>query len=173
MTRAVSTGRQVKVTRRLAALSICLVALGATGAAAASPDEVATSISYQVMSPYCPGVTLHDCPSDKAIDLRRRIAGWSEAGWGRTRILDHLENEFGASIRAVPDPQTRSGLLAWLLPAAGVLTGIGVFVLLLKRWTRAPAPATAAGPASSIDAAGKARVRDELERFKQGPGRRS
>ena len=172
MTRVVSTGRQSNMTRVV--LAVCFVVLGAS-VAVASPDEVATSISYQVMSPYCPGVTLHDCPSEKAVDLRRRIAGWSEAGWSRPRILDHLENEFGASIRAVPDPGTGSGLVAWLLPAIALLIGIALLALLLRRWTSgsAPAPTTTTGPASPIDAAGRARVHEELERFKQRSGRSS
>ena len=50
------------------------------GQALATPEDVANEISEKIMSPYCPGVTLHDCASGAAVDLRSDIAGWAEDG---------------------------------------------------------------------------------------------
>ena len=113
--------------------AILVFALG-TGAIA-SPEDVANDISEQVMSPYCPGVTLHDCPSDAAIALRERIADWAESGWSKTRIMDHLEAQWGDVIRATP-PSKGMGVLAWVLPALAVLVGLVALVAVATKWSR-------------------------------------
>ena len=114
------------------------------GIATATPEDVANEISQTIMSPYCPGVTLHDCASGAAADLRSDIAGWAEDGWSKERILNHLEAEFGDSIRATP-PSSGAGLIAWLLPALAVLVGSIAVTLIVSSWLKkravvAPAP---------------------------------
>jgi len=53
--------------RLIAAVATCLILLAAP--AAAAPEDVANDISNEIMSPFCDGVTLHDCPSQEALDL--------------------------------------------------------------------------------------------------------
>jgi cytochrome c-type biogenesis protein CcmH/NrfF len=73
-------------------------------------------------------------------------------------IIDRLEDEFGAGILATP-PREGAGLVAWLLPVAGLLAAIGVGFLLARRWTRsAPATDPVPGPLDPQD-----RVRLEAE----------
>lgn len=104
-----------------------------TGPAVGAPEDVANDIASEVMSPYCPGVTLHDCPSEAAGRLRARIIRWADAGMSRADILGRLEDEFGSSIRAVP-PAGGTGLLAWLLPGTAVALGLGAAWALIARW---------------------------------------
>lgn len=122
----------LSIAARLAAGS-ALVLIATAGVAVAAPEDLANDISREVMSPYCPGVTLHDCPSGAAIELRERIVGWARAGWSKDRIMDELVAEYGETIRAVP-PAEGSGLLAWILPAAGLATAIGIGVFVLRRF---------------------------------------
>jgi cytochrome c-type biogenesis protein CcmH len=103
--------------------------------ASAGPQDVANSISEQVMSPFCPGVTLHDCPSDNAIQLRSQISRWAAQGWSRQRIMDKLLAEYGPDIRAVPSDRGAS-LMVWLLPAVAVLLGAATALVLARRWTK-------------------------------------
>ena len=103
--------------------------------ALAGPDDVANAVSQKIMSPYCPGLTLHDCPSDAAADLREDIAGWARDGMTEDEIIDRLEDEFGAGILATP-PAEGSGLVAWLLPIAGLVAASIAGVFLARRWTR-------------------------------------
>jgi cytochrome c-type biogenesis protein CcmH len=130
----------------------------------ASPEDVANSVAHEVMSPYCPGVTLHDCPSSSAQDLRAEIVAWAEDGMTKGEIVDRLEDEFGPSIRAVPEAEG-AGLLAWLLPAAAVIAGTVAAALLARRWTRR-APAAVA-PAPPAPAEASARLRAELDRLRR------
>ena len=115
--------------------AVWLAALApAHGARAAEPSQVAADIAANVMSPFCPGLTLHDCPSAAAERLRDRIEGWIRQGDSRTEVMARLRREYGPAIAAAP-PATGPGLVAWLLPAAVALTGGALAWALARRWT--------------------------------------
>jgi cytochrome c-type biogenesis protein CcmH len=117
------------------------------------------------MSPYCPGVTLHDCPSDAAIALRERIEGWARDGLSRAQIMDRLEAEFGAGIRARP-PTSGRGLLAWLLPVVAVMGGLAIAWLVARRWSARRATPAIDEPVGSPSE--RARIEAELAALRGG-----
>jgi cytochrome c-type biogenesis protein CcmH/NrfF len=131
----------------------------------AAPEDVANDVSSSIMSPYCPGVTLHDCPSDEAIDLRERIVGWAAAGWSRQRILDTLEAEFGPQIRALP-PAEGKGLLAWVLPGLGAVAGVALAWTLARRWSSGGRSAASPAPPPRASEEDRRRVNAELARLR-------
>lgn len=104
--------------------------------AAAAPEDVANRISAEIMSPYCPGVTLHDCPSAEADALRERIRARAAAGWSEDRIMEELVAQYGDTIHAVP-PADGGGIAAWVVPGLVALAGFGTAGMLARRWTRA------------------------------------
>jgi cytochrome c-type biogenesis protein CcmH/NrfF len=106
--------------------------------AAAGPEDLANEIAAKVMSPFCPGVTLHDCPSAEAAALVDRIEKWARQGRSEDEILGDLEAEYGVGIRSTP-PIGDGGWFAWALPGAGLLIGLVLGGLLLRRWTNRPA----------------------------------
>jgi cytochrome c-type biogenesis protein CcmH/NrfF len=124
---------------RALAATVALLVLLATPASAA-PEDVANDISLEVMSPYCDGVTLHDCPSQEAQELRARIEKWVARGQSRTEIIDRLERDFGAGIRAAPEAEG-AGFLAWLPPLAVLLAGAATAWMVARSWSRRRAPA--------------------------------
>jgi cytochrome c-type biogenesis protein CcmH len=155
--------------RRRAALALasgvisCLVM---TSAAYAAPEDVANSIAAEIMSPFCPGVTLENCPSDRAVALRARIESWAADGWDEERILTALEDQYGESIRALPSP-SGSGLGAWLAPIGALAGGLVVAALLARRWTRArPARSVAT---VEIPPETRTRLNDELDALRGRP----
>ena len=113
--------------------------------AVASPQDDANDVAQEVMSPFCPGVTLHECPSARAIELRDEIADWFAAGLSRAQVFERLEDEYGPSIRATPDPKG-AGLAAWLVPALAVLLGLGIVGFVLRRRSEAESEVSVAGP---------------------------
>ncbi|MBA2274148.1 MAG: cytochrome c-type biogenesis protein CcmH [Actinobacteria bacterium] len=137
--------------------------------ALAAPEDVANDIAGRVTSPFCPGVTLHDCPSQAAADLRTRISAWAEAGWGRNRIMATLESEYGPQIRAVP-PASGTGLVAWVLPVVVLAAGAGLALTLIRHWsaaTRRARTGEAPEPDSlSLSLSERRRLDDELAAFK-------
>ena len=141
-------------------LAISFASLAAP--AQASPQDVANDISAEVMSPFCEGLTLHDCPSTAAEDLRAQILTWAQDGWSRDRILAELESRYGAEQISGRPPVSGNGLLAWLLPGIALLGGSAVAFVLARRWARRPAPT----PAPPVSAQDRGRVEAELGAFK-------
>ncbi len=117
-------------------LAVAAVVLFPTAAMASDPHEEAVAISKEIMSPFCPGITLHDCPSRAALDLRDQIEEWVRAGWSRDRVLAELVAEYGESVLAVPDgPLTP---VSRLLPVAAIGAGGLLVWRLINRWQRRP-----------------------------------
>ena len=141
------------------AFAVALVCAVAAAPALAAPDDVANEIAGEVMSPFCPGVTLENCPSNAAVELRARITSWAEMGWSKERIMDRLVDEYGPTIRAIP-PKSGSGLWAWLAPALALLLGGGLAALFARRWSGKTHDAPA--PDGDLSAELKARVDSEL-----------
>ena len=136
----------------------------ASSPALAGPDDVTNSVSQKIMSPFCPGLTLHDCPSDAAADLREDIAAWARQGLNEEQIIDRLENEFGPGILATP-PKDGAGLVAWLFPIAGLLAAIVTGVFLARRWTRSTG-ATEGPVTGTIDPTDRVRLEAELREIR-------
>lgn len=120
---------------KLVAAVFALVLILAPSALAA-PEDTANRISENIMSPFCPGVTLHDCPSPQADDLRDRIRGWAAQGMSEERIMDRLVAEYGEEVRAIP-PGDGGGITAWVVPVLVALCGAGLATILARRWTKA------------------------------------
>ncbi|MGH2807243.1 MAG: cytochrome c-type biogenesis protein [Actinomycetota bacterium] len=133
---------------RLGILVICLVMFATP--AYADAQDVANDISNEVMSPFCDGVTLHDCGSRAAIELRAEIEGWAAAGWSRDRIMDELVSRYGEDIRGAPSFWGR-GFLAWALPIAAVIAGGLLAWWLASRWSHRPHPSDATTDISDED----------------------
>jgi cytochrome c-type biogenesis protein CcmH/NrfF len=117
----------------LVAVLVCVLSALPSLARAHTGD--ANEISEQIMSPYCPGVTLHECPSSEAIELRDRIAGWLAAGWSEEAVMSELERQFGPSIRARPSTEG-AGLVAWLVPILIAGGGLLLVGFLVRSWLK-------------------------------------
>lgn len=152
---------------RLLACGACL-AVVLSCAPSTSPEDLANDVSSNVMSPFCPGVTLHDCPSEKATDYRAKIVGWAEEGWSKERIMARIRSDFGPGVNATP-PAGGAGILAWILPGIAVLAGGALALLAVRRWTgRRSGPGLEAGPAIPAMAPEERRlIEAELEELRR------
>lgn len=152
----------------LALVSRCLAATLLIGAPAltvaaqpADPAAEAQAIFTSVMSPYCPGLLLADCPSPAAFELRAEIRRRLDAGESRATIEGDLYRKFGNSIRAVPEPEGW-GRVLWLAPALAFAVSLVALMWLVAR-SRAPhqpQPDDATLPPESDE-----RLEEELDRL--------
>lgn len=120
------------------ALAFALLAVNVT-----AQDEIelgraraAHELSRELMSPYCPGRTLADCPSPDAGAVRDEIREALRAGESSDSIRARIEERFGARVVGVP-----TSLLGWMLPILLLVAGAVVLVLVLRRALARPAPA--------------------------------
>ncbi len=90
-----------------------------------TPEELEDTfqrLQTSIMSPYCQGLTLADCPTSGAVAMRQRIHTWLEEGRSSEWIVDELAGEYGEWIRSAPE-FSGFGLLAWLAPGAALILG--------------------------------------------------
>jgi cytochrome c-type biogenesis protein CcmH len=117
----------------------------AAAPAAAEPEGWAYDLADELMSPYCPGRTLSECPSSQAQTLRMWLLVQEAAGRSEAEVKDELVERYGKMVLPAPEP-AGFGLAAYVVPVAAFAAGGALVWVFLRRQTRErPAPA-AAGP---------------------------
>ena len=103
-----------------------------------SAADQASDLAAQLMSPYCPGMTLATCPSPGAAELRREIAARLGAGEREGAIVDSLASRFGESLRGSPPP-AGAGLALWVVPGLVGAAMLFYFVRVSRAQVEPPA----------------------------------
>ena len=152
-------------------LSVALViaVLGAAAAIFFAPASAPTADAVEsdaqrvytnVMSPFCPGMTMATCTSSNAADVRDEVRVRLRKGESAQAIEDSLYLRFGNEYRAVPQAQGR-GMIVWLFPlAAMVVSGAGVAWVAKRARDRHVAEPVADAP---LDPKLSRRLDDELD----------
>jgi len=125
---------------------VVVAAIAFAGSAARSEEQRwSRELERELMSPYCPGRSLIECPSPAATELRLWIQGQEQAGVSRAAVEQRLFQQFGDKLRQSPRAEGW-GLFSYLVPA-GVLLAGGAFAFgFLRRQSRA----VAAAPVSAL-----------------------
>ncbi len=94
-----------------------------------TPENVrkAQSISRQTMSPFCPGRTLSDCPSEYAGQWRHDIQRMVDQGKSAAEIQAELERRAGGDLSGSPNRG-----IGWGLPVGLSLSALLILVGLLR-----------------------------------------
>jgi cytochrome c-type biogenesis protein CcmH len=93
------------------------------------------SLASDLMSPFCPGRSLADCPSPDAATLRSWILVQEAAGRSRDDVETELLERYGEQI--LSRPRARGfGLTAYAIPIGVFVAGGGLVWLFLRRQTR-------------------------------------
>jgi cytochrome c-type biogenesis protein CcmH len=150
--------------RRLLLAPILALALAAAAPAAFASEQHPTlgELEGEVMCPTC-HTTLDQSSSPVAERIRAFIRRRIAAGDTRSGIKRELVAQFGPAILAAP-PHKGFGLLAWWLPIAGLLAGLGAVTVAVWHWSRTRAPAASAPP-SALEPELERRVDEELARL--------
>lgn len=140
------------------ALFVVFVGFGsAPGASAADePPAWAYEMSTELMSPFCPGRTLAECPSPQAESLRMWILVQGSAGRGEDDVREELYERYGDQIRATPKAEG-FGTAAYVIPVVAFLLGGVLLAIFLRRSTAAAGSA----PAAALDAESERKL-DEM-----------
>ena len=142
-----------------------VLVLGVSSAVASERRPTLAELEREVMCPTCQTpLELSDAPIAERmrVFIRARIA----AGDTKSEIKAKLVADFGEGVLTAP-PTHGFGLLAWVLPFAGLL-GFGIAIgVVAWRWTRAGPER--AGPNDDgrfdLDPAVERRLEEELARF--------
>jgi cytochrome c-type biogenesis protein CcmH/NrfF len=128
-------GRRIGVRLLVACALLVVLAPVAPASAAGEPEGWSYTSWRELMSPFCPGRSLADCPSPQADSLRMWILTQEAAGRTRADVEDELYQQFGDVILAAPRAEG-FGITAYAIPVV-VFIGGGLLVgLFLWRQTR-------------------------------------
>jgi cytochrome c-type biogenesis protein CcmH len=144
---------------RAAAIALLVGALAAGPAAAAPPN--AADLEAELVCPVCE-TTLDQSNAPVAERMKTYIRTRIAAGDSEEEIKDALVAQFGPAVLAEP-PGGGFGLLAWLLPLAGLAGGAIAVALLVRAWSRRGPPARPSE--ERLDPELERLVDDELARF--------
>ena len=117
-----------------AAFAIVFALAFGAASASAQPAGWAYDLARDMMSPFCPGRTLADCPSPQADTLKMWILVQESAGRTRQDVEQALYERYGDVILAAPRAEG-IGIAAYAIPVIAFLGGGGLVVWLLRRLT--------------------------------------
>ncbi len=156
--------------RRTTGLALALalgLALGAASAAAESRADATWGydLADDLMSPYCPGRALSECPSPQAEELREWILAQERAGQSREAVESELFRVFGDTLRQTPRAEG-VGLVAYAIPAVVFAAGGGLLFWFLRRQRRraGAGSAAAAPPLAPVDPELERQIEEEMRR---------
>ncbi len=115
-------------------------------------EQQAQTLFRDIWSPYCKGVSLLECPSSQAENLRSIIRQKLQAGEKPETIMATLKTEFGNTLRMQPAFEGRESL-AYTIPWITFFLTVMIFlvVTLYRRKSKAkPARATTISPEPEI-----------------------
>jgi cytochrome c-type biogenesis protein CcmH/NrfF len=92
-----------------------------------------TDLFSRIWSPYCHGISLLECPSSQAEDLRKEIRVKLTAGASEEEIFTELNKQHGGLLRMEPRHEGRESLAYWIPWTTVVLALIFVVGFWLRR----------------------------------------
>jgi cytochrome c-type biogenesis protein CcmH/NrfF len=107
-------------------------------------------MANELMSPYCPGRSVADCPSPQAQTLRMWLIVQESAGRSRADVEAELVSRYGETILGAPRARG-IGLTAYTIPVVLAAAGALLLSWFLRRQTRARQAASAAPASVSLD----------------------
>ena len=146
---------------RFAAVMLSLAVLGASAAeaptVAADPalEARVMAIAAELRCLVCQNQTIADSSADLAVDLRGQVREMLRKGQGREQIVNYMTARYGDFVLYRP-PLKESTALLWFGPAALLLGGLAVLVLVLRRRNRLSADQFEAEPGNTLPPASPA-----------------
>ncbi len=118
-------------------------------------EQLLSTLSTDLMSPFCPGRTIASCPSSQARKLEERILAEAKSGKTREQIEQSLVADYGRDIIGYRPPPS-----LMITTVVGGTLALSLIIVLGRRWVRrakpdglaaagtgaAPVPSPAGGP---------------------------
>ena len=125
-------------------------------------DAATKDLSTRLRCPVCQGLSVADSTAVSALAMRDEIRELFAKGYSEEQIVAYFESSFGEFVLLIPKARGFN-LLVWLLPVAGLLTGLAI-VLRQTRAQRVADPASAPADENDELADYRARVLREVDR---------
>ena len=145
-----------RLSRVACATALALAALVASAKEAAPEaadprlESRMTRITSELRCLVCQNQTIADSNAALAVDLRRQTREMLKQGKSDREVVEYMTARYGDFVLYRPPLQANTALL-WFGPAAMLLAGAAVLVLVLRRRARMPAGAFEPDEDESVD----------------------
>jgi len=115
------------------------------------------------------GQLLATCECERAEEMRSMIRGMLDKGKTKEEILNSFVSQYGESILAAP-PKKGFNLVAYILPFVGLLVGVVVAVVFLRKWAfsgRKDASEEAESKGSGLNDEIQKKIDEELKKIEE------
>jgi cytochrome c-type biogenesis protein CcmH len=109
-----------------------------------------------------PGVPLDVCETQACVQWRDLIRQKLAAGEKPEQIINYFQATYGDRVLQEPPRQGFTGLI-WILPFVGLVVGVVILVIILRRMTAQPAPVQLETALSESSDEYRERLERELE----------
>lgn len=96
-------------------------------------DQQVHDVASQLKCPVCPQESAADSSATIAQQMRQVIRQQLRSGMSEQQVLRYFADRYGNSILLTP-PRQGLNLLAWLMPVAMLLLGLGLVSFVLRDW---------------------------------------
>jgi cytochrome c-type biogenesis protein CcmH len=127
------------------------------GAKAPVSEDTVHEVAAQLRCVVCQSLSVADSPSETAHQMKDIIRERLAAGESPEQVRAYFVEKYGNWILLSP-PRQGFNLLVWVVPFAGLGLGLVLVLLVVRRWSRHPAPAQT----PPMDPAMRARIRREM-----------
>jgi len=122
-------------------------------------DDQVNAVAKRLNCPVCENVPLDVCETQACVQWRDLIRQKLAAGEKPEQIINYFQATYGDRVLQEPPRQGFTGLV-WILPFIGLVAGVAILVVVLRRMTAQPAPVQLeTAPSESAD-----EYRERLER---------
>jgi len=144
----------------LAAVLAGLLIVGVVAAQGGTvTDDQVNAIAKRLNCPVCENVPLDVCETQACVQWRDLIRQKLAAGEKPEQIINYFQATYGDRVLQEPPRGGFTGLV-WILPFVGLVAGVAILVVVLRRMTAQPAPVKLeAAPSEPAD-----EYRERLER---------
>jgi len=103
-------------------------------------------------------------PCDTAKSMLKEVDEHLAKGESEQQIIDAFVAKYGSLVYVEP-PKKGFGLVAWLMPVAYSIVGLGLLIFVVRKWAlKAPAPSPAPGTAGAAPNEALERARAQAAR---------
>lgn len=149
----VRSGRMLRAA--FVAVIVVLMSAAARGQDPQQVEKDANEIFNSLMSPFCPGRLIANCPSSQAADLRDQVREQLAGGATKEQVIDGLYAVWGEEVLG-----GRRGPLSWGVPLGVIL--MAAALLLFWLWRTSSRVVTSALSPQHLDPAAEQRLEAEL-----------
>jgi len=151
-------------------LAVVLTSLLVFGIAAAQggtvTDDQVNAVAKRLNCPVCENVPLDVCETQACSQWRDLIRQKLSTGETSQQIINYFQATYGDRVLQEPPRQGFTGLV-WILPIVGLIAGMAILVVVLRRMTAQPSAVQVETPAVSESADEyRRRLERELEEMR-------